>query len=174
MRRLLSLGTLGLLAMIVALVLSGPAAARTGTGVYTVKAGQTMYLTNMSLNSTMSSDWVWFYAYDSQGVGVATFFLGSTYSSQTSTSWTNTSGSTAYVVFELTDNTYSAANGMPYYISDGSSTNTTTSVSHATNGYLKGKAIVSITDTGGGAYANSVYMPALGQGNFNATVSIKR
>jgi hypothetical protein len=79
-------------------------------------------------------------------------------------------GGTAYVKLVLEDSWgYYWVN----YYSDG--TSSLGSYNHASVGYVKGKVVVSINDTGNGAYMNQNNPPTtLGAGDFNATVKISK
>jgi hypothetical protein len=182
-RSLLTTGTLGLLASLAILLFSaGGAAARTATGQFTVKNGQTIHFTHVNIDSS-DIDYVGFDAFTSGGdyvygdsIGDNSLSIGTNYVLTTSPSWTNTTGNTLYVRLYLDD--WSSGGWPAEYWSDGGS-NTDNSagwVDHATAGYVKGKAVVSINDanfTGSTVKTNDPWSPTLGAGNFNATVTVR-
>lgn len=174
MRRILKTGRLGLLAIVAAALLpAGSAAARAApSGLFTLNAGQTMYLTHMNIDAT-NSVWVGYNLY-STSTGPNTDYVDqwASYGTNTSvsdTSYTNDTGATVYVRLFLQDSVNSAT-----YLSDSSSYNTTGNWDHATTGHVKGKVIVSINDTAGNTTTEANSTPQLGSGSFNATVKIAK
>lgn len=185
MRHRNAVSVLTLTTAVVALALfAGPAAARTApTGSFTLHPGQTLHATGMTLPAKND-----YYYYE---VGYTIVGGGDTF-------WANNEGSTSPVT--LADETvsnpadasdiavtlylYSYWSGgfswpMPlgYYWSIGSSATQTnlTDVNHVTTGWVKGKAVVSMNGVGTtGSMMDSSYRPALGQGDFNATVTISK
>lgn len=166
MRRLLKTGTLGLLVSLVAVLLSvGSASARSApSGTFTVKPGQTMYFTNMDINSGWYDQAFLVYNNDLEGsVSIGDNSGGN--GALPDASWTNSTGSTATVVIGLSD--IAGVNCYSNHRCGGGS------YDHAALGYVNGKIVVSINDSNGGTTGTTASVPTLGQGNFNATVSIK-
>lgn len=182
-RRLIA-GLPALLAIVlIALVSAGPAAARTApSGSFTVKPGQTLRLSNISL-APMNN--LYFLAFGFTSDYTGDISLGDNTGTTTTVypadqSVSNPADATDDMVVRVwlysvyTNGSYPWA----YYHSDGASwtSNYTENVDHATTGWVKGKATISINGVGslGTLQESSTYQPTLGQGDLNATVTITK
>lgn len=183
MRHRFAVLLLALGAAVVALVVAtGSGAARTApSGIFTLKAGQTIHFNNLSMNGSGGSlyEFVEYYvgttATDPSTDGTA-YNLWSDYGTSTTqsfsnTTYTNETGGTVYVELYLQD----ANGGYATYFSNHTSRNTTAAADHAATGWVKGKAAISINDSGtNAANKNVAWVPTLGHGNFNTTVTITK
>jgi hypothetical protein len=179
MRRILTTGTVGLLATLIALSLSaGTAAARTASGNFALQPGQTIHFTNMSYAPTDNQwDTVAIFVSASPGDWANAISFpkqlawGTLAYTPDPNSYTNTGDSLQYATLYTQD---SASGSTVSFLSNHKSyaNDTLGDVNHATLGYVKGKAIVSLNDSNGGNTATTNDQPLLGQGDFNATVTV--
>jgi hypothetical protein len=171
LRKTAALGVIAALAL--TLLMAGTAAARPAPPAYiTLNAGQTVNFGYMTVAAPNAVHYglMTYSTTDFSGDPADQWGNLAAYAVNEPWSYTNNTGSTAYVVFYVQETVGSSAT----YRSDSTSYNTQGSWDHATVGYSKGKIMVSINATEGGAYTEADYPPALGAGDFNVTYKVSK